>query len=128
MSPTPAHRLDLRYQAPHGWFQASLAQDEPRLVVTMEGDGNDEGLERLIGFLDRAEALLRPGELVHVDVDVSRLTWVPLRTPLVLGRWILSHRHQLDRADILVGGPLVRTATEAVFRIAGVANVRVRDR
>ena len=129
MPPVPdSPRLDLRYQAPDGWFRATLAGDEPHLLVVMEGDGTDEGLDRLISFLDNAAALLRPGELVRVDVDVSGLTWVPLRTPVVLGRWILAERHLLASADILVGGPLVRTATEAVFRIAGVPNVRVRDR
>ena len=129
MSPTPSSpRLELFYRAPHGWFRATLAREVAVLDVTMFGDGTDDGLCGLLEFLEDASAQLAPGELVQVHVDVSGLTWVPLRTPMALGRWILAHRHQLDQVEIVVGGALVRTATEAVFRIAGVHNLRVLDR
>ncbi len=74
-------------------------------------------------FLDECSALLTHGERANILIDVSRVTTVPARTPLVLGRWILAHRHQLERAAVVVNNGVIRAVTRTVFRIAGVPGV-----
>jgi len=91
--------------------------------VSIQGQGNTEGLGALVGYLDECSALLGPGERASILIDVSRVTTVPARTPLALGRWILTHRHQLHRAGVVVNNGLILAVTRTVFRIAGVPGV-----
>jgi len=91
--------------------------------VTIQGQGNTEGLGALVGYLDECSALLAHGERASILIDVSRVTTVPARTPLALGRWILAHRHQLHRAGVVVNNGVIRAVTRTVFRIAGVPGV-----
>jgi hypothetical protein len=116
-------RLDRRYDAPRGWLRLVLAEGSPRAWVVIQGVGNMEGLRELLSFLDEAAALLAPGERVRILIDVSEVTYVPPRVPLALGRWILAHEHQLDRAGVVVSGGVVRVLTRVVFKVAGVPGV-----
>lgn len=118
-------RLDRGYQAPRGSLRVVLARGAPLAWVTIRGQGNVAGLEALVRQLDACSALLERGERVRILVDVSGVTLVPARAPLVLGRWILGHRHQLDRAGVVVSSGIVQALTRTVFRIAGVPGVLI---
>jgi hypothetical protein len=91
----------------------------------MQGVGDLSGLDALLRYLDEASALLGPRERVCILIDVSRVTYVPPRVPLALGRWILAHQHQLDRAGVVVSSGIVQALTRTVFRVAGVPGVRI---
>jgi hypothetical protein len=118
-------RVDRSYQAPRGRLRLVLAQDAPLAWVTIQGVGDMPGLYALLGYLDEAAGRLAPGERVRILIDVSRVSHVPPRVPLALGRWILAHRHQLERAGVVVSGGIVQVLTRTVFRIAGVGGVRI---
>ncbi len=118
-------RVDRGYRAPRGQLRVALAASEPVAWVTIEGEGNLPGLEDLVSYLDECSRRLSPGERVRILIDVSRVTHVPARAPLLIGRWILAHRHQLERAGVVVGGGVVQALTRTVFRIAGVPGVRI---
>ncbi len=124
-APGVSARVDRSYQAPRGWLRLVLADGAPLAWVTIQGVGNLEGLDALLGYLDEASALLAPGERVRILIDVSRVTYVPPRVPLALGRWIVAHQHQLDRAGVVVSNGVVQVLTRTVFRIAGVPGVRI---
>ena len=102
-----------------------LASDSSRAWVVIQGEGDIPGLEALLGYLDEASACLAPGERVRVLIDVARVTHVPPRVPLALGRWILAHQHQLERAGVVVASGIVQALTHTVFRLAGVPGILI---
>jgi len=121
----PEVRLELDYAAPRGHLYAVLRGTPALLEVTMRGVGDDAGVRAFLEFLDRAEALLAPGENVRVRADLSALTRVPMSAPLNLGRWILAHRSQLEDGEVVVGSIVLRILTDKVFHIAGVDSIRL---
>lgn len=98
-----------------------------QITVRFEGRGSMDGTHAFIALVDRCLAMEGARGRVRGLVDLSQLDGAPLRSQLVLGRWLLGCRDAFDRLAIAGGGRFERGLAKAVTSMARMENVGFFD-
>ncbi len=94
-----------------------------RSRTRMVGKGSMEGVRAYVAMLDEAVATFGRERTTTSLVDLTELRDPPLRAQLVLGKWLFTHRKQVERVAIFGGRPIEMKVAQAVVTMARLGGV-----
>ena len=118
MQPLEPFRYSNRYEDPGvGWFTVVLDADRV-LFTTVDGKGTVVGTRALVAMYDEVSAMRVDGETVDAFMDLRAFSKTPLRAQAIMGKWLIKHRHQIDRIALVGAKPWERKIAQAVLKFA----------
>ena len=93
------------------------------VTVRFEGKGTMAGTQAFTQLVDRCRALPGAHGRLKGLVDLSALDGAPLRSQMVLGKWLVGCRDAFHRLAIAGGGRFERGLAKAVTAMARMENV-----
>ncbi len=108
------------YDRPGHRMNVSLVESglEYQAVVQFFGKGSMDGVHALIQMLNEMLSVSPVGVKAKAILDTSQLDSAPLRSQLILAKWMLQNRAQVDRIVIVGAKPMIRRLASAVLRAA----------
>lgn len=89
----------------------------------LAGQGSMAGVRAYVAILDEAVATFGRDRTTTALVDLTELRDPPLRAQLVLGKWLLSHRKQVERVAVFGGRPIEMKVAQFVMTLARIDGV-----
>ena len=118
MQPLEPLRYSNRYDDPGvGWFTVVLDADRI-LTTTINGTGTVHGTRALVAMYDEISSKREGDEVVDSVMDLRGLSKTPLRAQAIMGKWLLKHRHEIDRVAMVGAKPWERKVAQAVLKVA----------
>jgi hypothetical protein len=110
--------LQENYKDQNVHFTLSLAETG-LLHVSFTGKGSNPGTRRFISLVEEGIAIEGTGSL-QVLMDMRELTSVPLRSQVMMGKWLMAIKGRLGKVAVVGGGSVAR----GLARTAGMKQVR----
>ena len=110
--------LQEEYRDKHVSFTLSLSGDS-RLSAVFTGKGSNPGTRRFIELVEKGIGIVGEGNL-RVLMDMQQLGSVPIRSQMMMGKWLLSVKSRIGKVAVVGGGSLARTLSKS----AGMEQVR----
>lgn len=115
--------IEQKYTDHSGSFHFVMSSDY-LVITTITGKNvSIKGTDAFIDVLNRAYDKLEIDKKVRVLADLSELESTPIRIQLLLGRWILTHKHCVGKVAIVGAAKWEKKIAEAVFSVAGISNI-----
>jgi len=95
-----------------------VVEESELTVSTFNGKGSVKGTRAYMQMLDEILSLFPDGKARPSLVDLSNLQDTPLRSQLMLGRWMLKNRHRVDKVALVGAKAWERKLAQAIMKIA----------
>lgn len=110
-------RYSNRYESHQEHFTV-LVEDSDLTVSTFHGQGSMAGARAYIQMLNEVVQFFPEDGQRPSLVDLSHFHGTPLRAQLSLGRWMLQHKHQLDKVAVVGARVWERKIAKAIMKIS----------
>lgn len=114
------------YDEPTNGVQVRLSEvdEQYQVQIRFYGKGTMTGARAFLTMLDEMVALSPTGARADTVLDTRELDSAPLRSQLILTKWMIQNRHFVDRIAMLGAKPMVRRLASAVLRAARFDSLR----
>ena len=126
LAPSDDFMFDKEWSEPSGKF--TMTVDQNHLGVTrMYGKGTMAGTRAFVDMLDESAMVVGEDVNVRALVDLRELTGSPLRSQLLLGKWLLKNKHRFHRIAVFGGDPWEMKLARTVATLARFKNIGFYD-
>jgi hypothetical protein len=105
----PDHGVAVRLEEVDGQYRVS---------AHFYGKGSMDGARAFVKMLTEMLPLAPEGSRANSVLDTRALDTAPIRSQLILAKWLIQNRHFVDRIAILGAKPMVRRLATAVLKAA----------
>ena len=114
--------FDRQWSEPSGNF--TMTVDQSHFGVTrMFGKGTMAGTRAFVEMLDESVTVVGEDVYVRALVDLRELTGSPLRSQILLGKWLLKNKHRFHRIAVFGGDPWEMKLARAIATLARFKNI-----
>lgn len=104
-------------------FMVELGEDDC-MRATFVGRGSNDGTRRLVQIFDEMIGHASPRKLCLL-MDLTEMSGTPVRTPLILGKWLLKNKQHIERVAVFGANPAETAIASSIVRIARFDAIRV---
>ena len=101
-----------------------LVESQYRLSVRFYGKGSMSGAKAFVRMLDEVLLICPEGARIDSLLDTRDLDTAPVRSQLILAKWMIQNRNVVDRIAMLGAKPMIRRLATAVLKAARFNAVR----
>jgi hypothetical protein len=92
-------------------------------LVVFSGKGSMDGAREFLKMADEAIAFFGPDYKTKITADLQSLRGAPLRSQVLLGKWLLKNKRYVERIAVFGGKRIEMAIAKAVMKIARMTHV-----
>jgi hypothetical protein len=115
----PAFRFEHQHTDTDGGGGFTLTVDSGHAArVAFWGKGSMEGARAFVDALDAMKRTRAGQPQMDAAVDLAKLSGSPIRSQLLIGKWLLTNASLFSRIAVFEGKPLEMNLARAIMKIA----------
>jgi hypothetical protein len=92
-------------------------------LVVFSGKGSMDGAREFLKMADEAIGFFGPEYKTKITADLRSLRGAPLRSQVLLGKWLLKNKRYVERIAVFGGKRVEMAIAKAVMKIARMTHV-----